>query len=111
MFKYEENENDIYISISNDLDIYTAIEFKTLLDKVIDDKRELEINLAEVTQIDCAGIQHLMLTKKERDKRNLGLSLVQPSNVVLDAFGFLRLVSYFNDPVAPNNRKGDSDGA
>jgi anti-sigma B factor antagonist len=110
MFKYEENENDINISISNDLDIYKAIEFKALLDEVIDDKRELEINLAEVTKVDCAGVQLLMLAKKERDKRNLGLSLVQSSSAVIDAFEFLGLVSYFNDPVAPNNRKGDSDG-
>jgi anti-sigma B factor antagonist len=110
MLKYEDNEHLISISISNEMNIYSANELKTLLDKVIDDNRELEINLAGVTQIDSAGVQLLMLTKKERDNNNLRLSLVQHSNAVLDTFEFLGLVSYFNDPIVLTNRKGDLHG-
>jgi anti-anti-sigma factor len=107
MLKYEDNENLINISISNEMNIYSVGELKKLLDEVIHDKRDMEINLANVSEIDSAGIQLLMLTKKERDNNNLPLSLVQHSNTVLNTFEFLGLVSYFNDPVVLTNRKGE----
>jgi anti-anti-sigma factor len=111
MLKYEDNENLISISILNEMNIYSATELKTLLDKLIDDKRDMEINLDGVSEIDSAGIQLLMLIKQERNNNNLRLSLVQHSNAVLDAFEFLGLVSYFNDPILLTNRKGDLHGA
>lgn len=111
MLKYEDNENLISISILNEMNIYSATELKTLLDKLIDDKRDMEINLDGVSEIDSAGIQLLMLIKQERNNNNLRLSLVQHSNAVLDAFEFLDLVSYFNDPILLTNRKGDLHGA
>jgi anti-sigma B factor antagonist len=111
MLKYEDNENLMSISILNEMNIYSAGELKTLLDKLIDDKRDMEINLDGVSEIDSAGIQLLMLVKQERNKHNLPLSLVQHSNAVLDAFEFLGLVAYFNDPVLLSNRKGDLHGA
>jgi anti-sigma B factor antagonist len=111
MLKYEDNENLMSISILNEMNIYNATELKKLLDKRIDDKRDMEINLDGVSEIDSAGIQLLMLIKQERSNNNLHLSLVQHSNAVLDAFEFLGLVSYFNDPVLLTNRKGYSHGA
>jgi anti-sigma B factor antagonist len=110
MLKYEDNENLMSISILNEINIYNATKLKTLLDNLIYDKRCMEINLSEVSEIDSSGIQLLMFIKQERSKKNLHLSLVQHSNAVLDAFEFLGLVSYFNDPVLLTNRKGDSLG-
>lgn len=111
MFDLEQKQHFVKLSIEEEMTIYHVAEIKTLFDSILDDPRELEINLHKVSQIDCAGIQLLMLAKKERDKKKLSLTLTQHSNAVLEAFEFLGLVSYFNDIVVLPKAKGEAHGS
>lgn len=87
------------LHIAGDMTIYRAAELKPALLAALEQASVLEINLADVTEIDTAGIQLLMLAKKAALDRQSELRLVAHSPAVLDAFELLNLASYFGDPL------------
>lgn len=91
--------------------IYNAAELKEKLMPALLDERDLEINLANINEIDSAGLQLLMLAKKERTARDLTLSLIDHSESIIDVFELMDLVSYFKDPVLLANSKGEQHGS
>jgi len=106
MFKYDEQESRCRVDIDGEMCIYNASELKQKLLAVLDDPRELVINLSNVTEIDSAGIQLLMMAKKERAKRGMALKLMNHNGSVLDIFELMDLVGYFNEPVMLANANG-----
>lgn len=90
--------------------IYNASELKDIIFPLLTDSRELEINLADVTEIDSAGVQLLMLARKERAERDQTLKLTKHSSEVLDVFELMDLLTYFKDPVVLPGIKGDKRG-
>ncbi|MAR00641.1 MAG: anti-sigma B factor antagonist [Oceanospirillaceae bacterium] len=99
MFRYQALKTKCRITLSGEMTIYTAAEQKEKICEVLDDPRDLEINLSGVNEIDSAGIQILMLAKKSRARKQHKLTLVEHSQDVLDALETLGLVPYFGDPV------------
>lgn len=111
MFKYEQMKRKCKAHIEGEMTIFTAAELGEKMTAVIGDARVLEINLSHVNEIDSAGVQLLMLAKKEREKQGYKLSLVDHSGVVVDAFELMGLLAYFNDPVVLTKEKGEKHGA
>ena len=99
MFRSEQAVNKNTIYLEGEITIYQVAELKQQIFAVINDTQELEINLAQVTEIDSAGIQLLMFIKKQRLIFGKPLALTEHSKVVLDLFELMDLVTYFNDPV------------
>ena len=99
MFRYQALKTKCRITLSGEMTIYTAAEQKEKICEVLDDPRDLEINLSGVNEIDSAGIQILMLAKKSRARKQHKQTLVEHSQDVLDALETLGLVPYFGDPV------------
>jgi anti-anti-sigma factor len=99
MFRSEQAVNKNTIYLEGEITIYQVAELKQQIFAVINDTQELEINLAQVTEIDSAGIQLLMFIKKQRLIFGKPLALTEHSKVVLDLFELMNLVTYFNDPV------------
>ena len=95
-------------SIEGELTIYNALTIKESLMAILEDKPNLEIVLASVTEIDTAGVQILMLAKQEQLQRGHRLTLSHHSHPVLDAFELLNLVGWFNDPVVMTKDHGGS---
>jgi ABC-type transporter Mla MlaB component len=87
------------LSIDGELTIFTAAEQKIRLLGFLQSGGELEINLANVTQFDTAGLQLLILIKREAAIAKKSLSFVMHSKVVLDILEFTRLTAKFGDPV------------
>ena len=56
------------LSLSDDLTIYHALAQKALLLAALDGADELELDLAQVSEIDTAGLQLLILLKKEAQR-------------------------------------------
>ncbi|HEY9051591.1 MAG TPA: STAS domain-containing protein [Gammaproteobacteria bacterium] len=111
MLRIEEKDQNCRAYIEGDMTIYTISELKDRLMPLIEAWKELDINLANVTEIDSAGVQLLMLAKKERAAQNLALTLSEHSNTVLDVFELMDLVAYFNDPVVLSGDKGEKNGS
>jgi len=106
MLRIEESPGHRRAFIEGDMTIYTASALKEELVRVLDDPRELELNLAQVSEIDSTGVQLLMLVKREREGTKRSLSLTQHSVAVLDVFELMGLAPYFGDPVVMTRKKG-----
>lgn len=107
MFKTQDHETKCLVFIEGAMTINNATSLKASLDGVLDDPRELEINLSKVNEIDSAGIQLLMLAKKERTRHDRETSLIERSSIVVDALWLLGLAPYFGDPVVVIQNQGE----
>lgn len=81
-----------------DLTIYTAQQHKEQLLLAIN-QGALQIDLSEVSDIDTAGLQLLILAKLESLRRNIPLSISGHTRAVLDVIELCNLSGFFGDPV------------
>lgn len=87
------------LSISEDLTIYHALEHKERLIAVLDAGDGLELDLSQVGEIDTAGLQLLILAKREAARRDKALAIVAHSPAVRQTLDFCNLAAFFGDPV------------
>ena len=59
----------------------------------------MELDLSQVTEIDTAGIQLLMLAKRESMKRGKELRIVAHSPAVSELMDFYNIAGFFGDPL------------
>jgi anti-sigma B factor antagonist len=99
MLKIENKKQKFIAYFEGEVSIYNVAEYAKEIVPILDGLNELVINLINVSEIDSAGVQLLMMLKKECMVRSKKLTLVDHSDVVLDVFELMGLVTYFNDPV------------
>lgn len=99
MVDISSDKDKITVKVTGEMTIYTASEIMQKLVTVADDEKKLECNVSAVTEIDSAGVQLLMLLKKERQRKGLEMSLTSHSDVVVEIFDLMGLTPYFKDPV------------
>lgn len=87
------------LAISQDLTIYHAMEQKQQLLDALARSGALELDLSQVAEMDTAGLQLLMLAKREAARLEKPLSIVAHSPVVLQTLDFCNLAAFFGDPV------------
>ncbi len=87
------------LDIKGEMTIYTAAEQKAQLLSFIETGHALEINLAQVNEIDTAGTQLLILAKQEAARAQKNLRFVMHSNAVLDVLELANLTTAFGDPL------------
>lgn len=92
------------IEISGDLTIYTVAALAPELVMLIFRNDPLDLSLANVHEIDAAGVQLLILAKKEAAMRGKSLRLVEHSRAVVDALELCNLFAFFGDPVLIEHR-------
>lgn len=87
------------LDIKGEMTIYTAAEQKQELLAYIESGHTLEINLSQVSELDTAGTQLLILAKQEAAKAQKSLRFVMHSNPVLDVLELANLTAAFGDPL------------
>ncbi|MBI3376558.1 MAG: STAS domain-containing protein [Betaproteobacteria bacterium] len=95
----DTNKDAARIALEQDLTIYNAGAVKKLLLDALAANHMLEIDLSRVAEIDTAGIQLLILAKRESLRQKRSLRIVAHSPAVHDAIDFFDLASYFGDPL------------
>ncbi|MBX3235716.1 MAG: STAS domain-containing protein [Nitrospiraceae bacterium] len=75
------------LHIAGELTIYSALELKPRLLGALAQKSALEIHAGNVTEVDTAGIQLLLLAKREAAGAGKQLSLMTPSQSLREALG------------------------
>ncbi len=91
--------------LDGELTIYRAAELKeTLLNALAADTRDLEINLAAVTELDSSGLQLLMMVKKAAQQQKRDVQLLAHSPAVLEVFEILNVAAHFGDPMVIADR-------
>jgi anti-anti-sigma factor len=83
--------------LDGELTIYRAAELKPLIVDALPAGGTLEIDLRGVSEIDSAGVQLLMLAKREARARGGELRLAGHSPAVLEVFELLDLAAFFGD--------------
>jgi anti-sigma B factor antagonist len=86
-----------------EMTIYQAAELKGALLDGMRDGNEIEINLSDVSEMDTAGFQLLVLAKREAARHNKTLRLVAHSAATLGIMDLYNMAAYFGDPVVITN--------
>lgn len=87
------------LAVNGALTIYEAASAKAALLEALTKTLELEIDLSGVDEIDSAGVQLLILLKREAVKAGKHMRLAQHSAASLEVLDRYQLASYFGDPV------------
>lgn len=87
------------LPIQGELTIYTAADLKAKLVVALAAEQPIEIDLSQVDEIDSAGLQILMLAKREAARTEKPLSLINHSQAVLECFDMCNLGATFGDQV------------
>ena len=87
------------LHIDGDMTISTAATLKKELMEHITQPCECEIALSEVSKMDSAGMQLLILAKREAIRHNTPLRLIGHSRAVLDIMDTYNMTAYFGDPI------------
>ena len=89
------------LTIAGEFNIFTAAAMKKrLLDTLAKgNAAEIEIDLSDVTEIDTAGLQLMIMTKREAAHRNIGVRFSGHSGPVLELIDLCDLTRFFGDPV------------
>ena len=91
--------------IEGEMTIYNAMELKGALLAPFEQCADLEIDLAGVTEIDSAGMQLLLLAKKEARARGKTVLFSGYSPAVLEVLDLCKLEGFFGDPVLVKSRE------
>ena len=86
-------------SLEEPLTIYHAFEHKRRLLDALSACEELELDLAQVGEIDSAGLQLMVMTKRKAQARGKNVRFVRHSDPVLDLVDLFDLSGFFGDPV------------
>lgn len=87
------------LAITEDLTIYHAMDQKQQLMAALEGAEALDLDLSQVAEMDTAGLQLLLLAKREAGRQNKHLAIVAHSPVVRQTLDFCNLASFFGDPV------------
>jgi anti-sigma B factor antagonist len=90
------------LAIAGELTIFSALPLKERLLASIaaaPDAAAVDVDLSDVTEIDTAGLQLMLLAKREANLAGKNVRFVRHSDAVLDLIDLCDLAGHFGDPV------------
>ena len=87
------------LAVTEDMTIYQATQQKQFLLDALTTAQQIELDLARVPEIDTAGLQLLILLKREAAARNVAVRIVAHSETVRAAIEFCNMAAAFGDPM------------
>jgi anti-anti-sigma factor len=88
-----------HLRLEGEMTIYTALDIKGQLMSPLDTCRQIEVDLSQVTEMDSAGLQLMLLAKREATAHGKEVRFVAHSPAVMDVLELSQLTAYFGDPV------------
>jgi anti-sigma B factor antagonist len=79
------------LTLGDELTIVTAAQTRDRIAPYLAAATDLELDLSEVTDVDTAGLQLLLVARREAERHGVTVTLADPSPVVQDMFEFTRL--------------------
>lgn len=89
----------VRLAMTQDMTIYHALPQKTELLEALAEGRALELDLSQVSEIDTAGLQLLLLVKREASRAGKEVRLTGHSPAVRELIEFTQLAGHFGDPM------------
>lgn len=87
------------VTIVDDMTIYNALAQKTIFMDALAQCKELEIDLSQVGEVDTAGFQLLLLTKREAARLGKTARIVAHSPAMRELLDFFNMAAFFGDPL------------
>jgi len=87
-----------HLTVSDDLTIYHALDLKQQLIAALHDSEAIELDLSHVREIDTAGLQVLILLKREASQQHKDVLISACSPAVHQTISFCNLSKFFGDP-------------
>lgn len=87
------------IAITEDMTIYTASTQKIMLLEAVANCQELDLDLSQVGDMDTAGFQLLLLTKREASKTDKTVCITAHSKAVRELLDLYNMGGFFGDPL------------
>ena len=87
------------LSLNEDMTIYHALGQKNQLLDALSACQVLELNLLQVGEIDTAGLQLLVMLKKEAQRTHKRVAIVAHSQAVHAVIDFCNLAAELGDPL------------
>lgn len=87
------------LSVTEDMTIYHALEQKNLLLDALSSCELLELDLLQVNEMDTAGVQLLIMLKKEAQRTRKQVAIVAHSKSVHAVIDFCNLAAELGDPL------------
>lgn len=91
--------NSQRFSLTTDLTIYHALLQKQALLDALASGGDLELDLSQVNEMDTAGLQLLILLKKEAQNTGKCVRIVAHSQAVSSLIDFCNVAAEFGDPL------------
>lgn len=87
------------LALTEDLTIYNAFAQKQTLLDALAVTGKLDLDLSQVSEMDTAGLQLLILLKKEAQRAGKQVSIVAHSQAVSSLIDFCNMATDFGDPL------------
>ncbi|MEI7611614.1 MAG: STAS domain-containing protein [Betaproteobacteria bacterium] len=84
------------VALSGELTIYSVAEIKAGLAAAMNDANDIEVDLAGITEMDTAGLQLMLIAKRNPGKN---VSFVNHPQSVLRLVDLANLAGVFGDPL------------
>lgn len=84
--------------LAGELCIQDAADLKPELLGILVQGADCEIDLSQVSEVDSAGVQLLLMLRREAEQRGCGLSFVNHSAVALEVIQLLNLSTALSQP-------------
>jgi anti-sigma B factor antagonist len=93
--KKKDSEEKNRLEIGGELTIYVAAELKKKIGALLSAETAIEIDLAQVSEIDSAGLQLLLLVQREGAQQQKSIVFRNPSTAVLDCWRLCNVSALF----------------
>jgi anti-anti-sigma factor len=95
-----ENESiPCHLHLEGEMTIFTAAETKERLLAPLSGCQQMDVDLSQVSELDSAGLQLMILAKREATAMGKDIRFAGHSPAVLDVLELCGLAGYFGDPV------------
>lgn len=81
------------LNLGSELTIVTAAQTRDRIAPYVTAATDLELDLSAVSDVDTAGLQLLLMVRREAERRGAKVTLADPSPVVQDLFELTQLSS------------------
>ncbi len=99
MLDINQTKQGVNVTICAELTIYSAAQLKDELLALLRTSPIVNVNLAQVSDIDTSGLQILIMMKNEADILQHDVNFIEHSASVLNVFELMNMVRFFGDPL------------
>jgi len=87
------------IEITGDMTIYEAGEVRDIFSSALAEKKNINVNLSNVSEIDSSGLQLMVSLKNDAGENDLSVQYLSHSQSVIGLLDLFDMTSYFGDPI------------